>query len=168
MVFRLAFDARLHCHVLKLFALPYRVISLFFSPSLEGGVARPAKPSFGHSSDLVWATQIFVAASRHNFAKDSLGKEGGKRDRRCQFSSVTFWGFALHSPSLFSLCPFFSTQRKGNVQKKMLSPFSMLGLVVILIVVYWACQMRTSVPWPAWQPCQCLQACRRWWRERVG
>lgn len=48
----------------------------FFSPSLEGGVARPAKPSFGHSSDLVLATQIFVAASRHNFAKDSLGKEG--------------------------------------------------------------------------------------------
>lgn len=76
MVFRLAFDARLHCHVLKLFALPYRVISLFFSPSLEGGVARPAKLSFGHSSDLVLATQIFVAASRHNFAKDSLGKEG--------------------------------------------------------------------------------------------
>lgn len=143
----------------------------FFPPSLEGGVVRPAKPSFGHSSDLVLATQIFVAASRHNFAKDSLGKEGagGKGpDFVVSFHQLHFG--ALHftlppsSPSALSS----PHNERETCKKKMLSPFSMLGLVVILIVVYWACQMRTSVPWPAWQPCQCLQACRRWWRERVG
>lgn len=154
-------------------------LSLFLPLSIplgrQGGVAAHLsrvwalfRSRFGHAD--------FAAASRHNFAKDSLGLLRGREEGRegvagkgpgfvVSFHQLHFGALHFTLPHPSSLSSPSSLHSERETCKKMLSPFSILGPVVILIVVYWACQMRTSVPWPAWQPCQCLQACRVWCRE---
>lgn len=65
------------------------------------------------------------------------------------FHQLHFWALRLSRPRSPSLLFPPSRPRKGNVEKiENAFAFFYLGPVVILIVVYWACQMRTSVPWP--------------------